>query len=177
MKGRDNGDLPPRARRVVEAIVDAAIARGKGTAADRDRLLEEAVQEVRHVSRLQAESVKLIHRQRRTMADQACRLVALEKQVHDLKALLERRERRLKNASETILNYDGEIERLTAQIRADAELIESLRDGRSARKARRDRGSDQADGAAPPPRAAAADAGGTSPRSGFHPMSRQPGRP
>lgn len=173
MRSKDpkgDGALPPKARRLVEAIVDAAIARGDGAPADRKRLLQEAMEEFRQVSHLQGEAAKLIRKQRRRLADQSGRIIALEEQLRDMKKVLDRRERRLKNARETILNYDGEIERLTAQTRADAELIEEMQAALRAREGRhvRTRGSgaartglggptSQADGAdtAPPPPPAA----------------------
>ena len=118
-----------KALELVEAIVDATIARRAGELADidRDRVVKEANEQFQRVSRIQAEAEGLIERQKELIAQQAQRAAELEARLNRASGPLKRRERRLANARQTILNYDGEIERLAAQVRTDARVIDDLR--------------------------------------------------
>jgi len=119
-----------KALELVEAIVDATIARRAGEMADldRDRIVKEANEQFQRVARIQAEAEGLMARQKELLAQQAARIGELEGRLKRAAGSLKRRERRLTNARQTILNYDGEIERLAAQVRTDARLIDDLRD-------------------------------------------------
>ena len=119
-----------KALELVEAIVDATIARRAGELADldRNRIVAEVDEQFRRVSRIQSEAEALLAHQKEMLAQQAARVADLEGRLQRAEGSLQRRERRLANARQTILNYDGEIERLAAQVRADAKVIDGLRE-------------------------------------------------
>jgi len=120
---------------LIEAVVDKTIALRAGELRDldRDRVVEEANEQFQRVARMQADAEALVHQQKELIAGQTQRIGRLEFQVTKAAAALKRRDRRLKNASETILNYDREIERLAGQVKADAGLIDDLRENLESR--------------------------------------------
>jgi len=116
---------------LIEAVVDRTIARRAGELADvdRERLVQEANEQFQRVVRIQADAEALGEQQRDLIKNQAARIAALEQAIRKAASVAKRHEKRLGNARETILSYDSEIERLAAQVRRDAELIEDLRKG------------------------------------------------
>jgi len=124
-----------KAMRLIEAVVNEAIARRSGEAieADRDRIVQEANEQFRRVAHIQAEAENLIATQKTLINGQTERIQYLEGKIRRVAASAGRREKRLANARETILNYDNEIERLALQVQRDAEAILELRDALIAR--------------------------------------------
>jgi len=116
---------------LIEAIVDKTIALRAGELAevDRDRVVKEANEQFQRVVRIQADAEALVEQQKGMIASQAARVAALEQAVRKAASVAKRHEKRLGNARETIVSYDQEIERLAAQVRRDAEVIEDLRKG------------------------------------------------
>lgn len=114
---------------LIEAIVDRTIARRAGELADadRDRIVQEAEQQFRQVSRIQAEAEGLIGQQKAHIQQLQREIQAERAKQKELVLALRRREKRLSNARRTIDSYDGEIERLARQVREDASLIERLK--------------------------------------------------
>lgn len=114
---------------LIEAIVDRTIARRAGELADadRERIVREAEQQFRQVSRIQAEAEALIEQQKAHMQQQARALAAYRAKQQEMLLALRRREKRLANARRTIDSYDAEIERLARRGKEDAALIERLR--------------------------------------------------
>jgi len=116
---------------LIEAIVDKTIALRAGELAevDRDRVVKEANEQFQRVVRIQADAEALVEQQKEMIASQAARVAALEQAIRKAASVAKRHEKRLGNARETIVSYDQEIERLAAQVRRDAEVIEDLRKG------------------------------------------------
>jgi chromosome segregation ATPase len=116
---------------LIEAIVDQTIARRAGQLAevDRERVVKEANEQFQRVARIQADQEALVQQQREMIAQQASRVLVLEQGLRKAASVVKKNEKRLANSRETILSYDQEIERLAAQVRRDAEVIEDLRKG------------------------------------------------
>jgi archaellum component FlaC len=116
---------------IIEAIVDRTIARRAGELADvdRERVVKEANEQFQRVVRIQADAEALAQQQKEMIASQAARMSVLEQAIRKSAAVAKKQEKRLGNARETILSYDQEIERLAAQVRRDAEVIDDLRKG------------------------------------------------
>jgi chromosome segregation ATPase len=125
-----------RALELIEAVVDQAIARrGELADLDRGRIVAEANEQFQRVARIQADAEALVHQQKDLIAGQSARIAELEQRLQKANALLKRGQRRLDNARETILNYDVEIDRLAAQVKRDAGIVEELRSGLKERTA------------------------------------------
>ncbi len=124
-----------KAMQLLEAVVDDAISRRSNEAidADRDRIVGEANEQFKRVARIQAEAESLIDTQKQLIQGQDQRIRDLEGKVRRVAASAGRREKRLANARETILNYDQEIERLANKAQGDASLIAELRQALVAR--------------------------------------------
>lgn len=122
---------------LIEAVVEKAIARRAGELADvdRERLVQEANEQFQRVVRIQADAEALAQQQKEMIASQAARMSVLEQAIRKAASVAKRHEKRLGNARETILSYDQEIERLGAQVRRDAEVIDDLRKGLEERAA------------------------------------------
>ncbi len=116
---------------IIEAIVDRTIARRAGELADvdRERIVKEANEQFERVVRIQADAEALVQQQKEMIAGQAARIAGLDQAVRKAAAVSKRHEKRLGNARETILSYDQEIERLAAQVRRDADVIDQMKKG------------------------------------------------
>lgn len=103
-----------RALELLEAVVDDVIARRSGeiAAADRERIVAEAETDFRRAASIHAEAQDLIEQQKAMIAELHRERDQLVQRDHELVGALRRREKRLQNMRQTILAYDGEIDRL-----------------------------------------------------------------
>jgi chromosome segregation ATPase len=154
-----------RVMELLRAVVDDVVAREALTLAskDRERIIAETKTQFDRVARIQAESERLLSEQKAMVAVYKERVAELEarekgllekleaerkaqaalaKEVADARAREKqvtvenaKLESRLETARETIENYDGEIERLSAQVREDAKLLEEARARLAAKEA------------------------------------------
>jgi len=166
-----------RVMELIRAVVDDVVASEAGTIAqkDRERIIAETKTQFDRVSKIQAESDRLLAEQKEMVAVFKERVAELEEREKGLLAKLdgERRgqahrkeqsgklageledarkraqeallrekhatvahaklESRLETARETIENYDSEIERLSAQLKQDAQVLQETRERMAAK--------------------------------------------